>query len=152
MTENLKISVFLVESLKSQQKLAKNVCHFTIQFRSKNLIYFTSYNSISIIKICSCNTPTNLIHFANFPTNRFLVSVRKNISVAPFLDTEKLHYRKKKCSRDVGGEKKLFERRRKLLSGGGLDNFFKVTHYLGFVNCFRNDSHINFLMQCVIMT
>ena len=32
----------------SQQKLAKKITHFTIQFRSKNLIHFTNLNSLDI--------------------------------------------------------------------------------------------------------
>ena len=32
----------------SQQKLAKKITHFTIQFRSKNLIHFTNLNSLEI--------------------------------------------------------------------------------------------------------
>ena len=32
----------------SQQKLAKKITHFTIQFRSKNLTHFTNLNSLDI--------------------------------------------------------------------------------------------------------
>ena len=32
----------------SQQKLAKNITHFTIEFRSKNLTHFTNLNSLDI--------------------------------------------------------------------------------------------------------
>ena len=47
------IRVFLVFRLysrksQSQQKLAKKITHFTIQFRSKNLTHFTNLNSLDI--------------------------------------------------------------------------------------------------------
>ena len=40
------ISYFLVESLKPKKDQKKKITHFTIQFRSKNLIHFTSLASL----------------------------------------------------------------------------------------------------------
>ena len=42
--------IFRLSSRKSQsqQKLAKKITHFTIQFRSKNLTHFTNLNSLDI--------------------------------------------------------------------------------------------------------
>ena len=63
----------------SQRKLATTITHFTIQFRSKNLTYFTNLNSLDI---------ENNTFFINLPENMFLPGVRNNICTAPFLDVE----------------------------------------------------------------
>ena len=57
----------------SQQKLAKKVTHFIIQFRSKNLTRFTNLNSRTI---CSRNASKTLSDFTNFPENIFLFGFR----------------------------------------------------------------------------
>ena len=49
----------------SQQKVAKNPTHFTIQFFSKTL--------------------------TNFPAKIFLFGVRKDLCTAPFMDAQELH-------------------------------------------------------------
>ena len=72
---------FSCKKFQSQQKPAKKVTHFTIQFHAKNLTLFTSLNSLNIIKIYSCNTAKN----------RFLVGVRKCFCTASFLDAQELH-------------------------------------------------------------
>ena len=65
---------------RSHQKLAKMISHFTIQFRSKNLIHFTNLKSPVIENnICSRNTVKNLSHFADFQAIMFLFVVRKMI-------------------------------------------------------------------------
>ena len=56
---------FFSKKSQSQQKLAKKITHFTIQFRPKNL--------------------------RNVSANMFLFGVRKNICTAPFLDAQELH-------------------------------------------------------------
>ena len=56
---------FSSKKSQSQQKLAKKVTHFTIQFHSKNL--------------------------TNIPANMYLLGVRKNICTAPFLDAQELY-------------------------------------------------------------
>ena len=77
--------LFIFSSRKSQsrQKLAKNVTHFTVQFRSKDLIHFTNLNSLEIM--CSGNTVKVLSDFTNFPANIFLFSVRKTFGLHHFL-------------------------------------------------------------------
>ena len=69
--------LFLVRSSnrksQSQQKLAKKVTHFIIQFRSKNLTRFTNLNSRTI---CSRNASKTLSDFTNFPENIFLFGFR----------------------------------------------------------------------------
>ena len=49
-SSNFFFLIFRLSSRKSQyqQKLAKKITHFTIQFRSKNLIHFTNLNSLDI--------------------------------------------------------------------------------------------------------
>ena len=46
----LLISDFQAESPKNQQKLAKKITDFTIQFRSKDLTHFTNLISLNIVK------------------------------------------------------------------------------------------------------
>ena len=74
----------------SQRKLAKKITHFTIQLRSKNVIYFTNLNSLDIENNMSPNTaktPSDPF-FINLPENMFLSGVRNNICTALFLDVE----------------------------------------------------------------
>ena len=82
---------FSTRKSESQQKLAKKITHFTLQFCSKNLTHFTNLNSLDTI--CSRNTARNLSDFTNFPANMFLFvfGVRKNICSASFLDTQEPH-------------------------------------------------------------
>ena len=69
----------------SQQKLAKKITHFTIQFHSTILRTSTHFT----LKIMSSrNTAKSLSDFANFPADMFLFGVRKNICTAPFLDAQ----------------------------------------------------------------
>ena len=88
------IRVFLFQNL--QQKISKpikpgkKITHFTIQFRSKNLVHFTNRNSFEIEIICSQNTTKKRSHYTDFPANMFLFSIRKNICTSPFPDTQEL--------------------------------------------------------------
>ena len=41
---------FFARNFQNQQKLAKKIAHFTIQFRSKNRNHFLNLNSLNIIK------------------------------------------------------------------------------------------------------
>ena len=59
----------------SQQKLAKKITHFEIQFRSKNLTHFRDLNSFNIINKILQHSQTP--YFIYFPANMFLVGVRK---------------------------------------------------------------------------
>ena len=58
----------------SQQKLAKNITHFAIQFRPKNLTHFTNLNSLDIEKSMLSQHSQSLSHFINFRANIWLVS------------------------------------------------------------------------------
>ena len=69
----------------------------------------------------------------------FLVGVRKSIRTAPFLKAKELYFRSTwKASvcifEYISVRKFLFQWRRKLLSGGGLNNFLKTAHFL---ECFK---------------
>ena len=76
----------------SQQKLAKKMTHFTIEFCWKNLIHFTlrTPTHLTLKTICSGDTAKNLCDFTKFPANMFLFCVRKNICTAPYLDAQEL--------------------------------------------------------------
>ena len=121
----------------SQQKLAKKVTHFTIQFHSKNLIYFTNYTLLNIVKIMLRQCSKNLTHFTNFPANMFLVGVRKNICTAPFLDAQELHSRstwKQMTAYSWFPQENVCSRNAvSFLSGGGL----KASRYLCLVKYFK---------------
>ena len=85
---------FRFSSRKSQrqQKLAKKITNFTIQFRSKNITHFTNLNSLDIENNMLPNTAKNLPDFKDFPADMFLLGVRENICTAIFLDTQELHF------------------------------------------------------------
>ena len=95
----------------------------TIQFRLKNLI--TRISTLLKLKlICSQSTGKKLCHFANFPANMFLFGVRKNICTALFPDAQELLYWSTLKANFciflyISLRKFLFQRRSKILSGGG---------------------------------
>ena len=84
---------FFNRKTQSQQKLAKKITHFTTQFHSKNLIYFTNLNSLNIVKNLLPQHSWKPIQFTNFAANMFLIDVRKKIYTASFLGTQELHSR-----------------------------------------------------------
>ena len=84
------IKIFSQKSL-CQQKLAKMITQFTIQFRLKNLTRFTTSSYLTLKIICFRNTVKNLSEFTIFPANMLLFGVRKNICAAPFLDAQELY-------------------------------------------------------------
>ena len=133
---------FSSRNSQSQQKLVKKINHFTIHFHSISLTYFTNLNSLNILKNIFPQHSEKTTHFTNFLAQMFLVGARKNIWTAPFLDAQRFHFR--------GTGKTyvsiflyvfvimfLFQRRRKLLFGGGLNNAFTVARCLGLVKCFK---------------
>ena len=74
-------------------KTYKKIPHFTIKFRSKNLIYFTNFDSFNFAKNILLQHSLKSTHFANFPTNMILVGIRKNICTGPFPDAQELRSR-----------------------------------------------------------
>ena len=51
-----------------QQKLAKRITHFKMQFHSKNLTHFTNLNSLNIVKNILLQH-SQKTQFTNFPAN-----------------------------------------------------------------------------------
>ena len=74
----------------SQQKLAKKITHFIMQFSKTSLILRTSTH-LALKIICSHNIDINLSDFTKFLANRFLFGVTKNICTAPLIDAHELH-------------------------------------------------------------
>ena len=77
---------FQIFSRKSpeQEKLEKNIIHFTIPSRSKKLAYFRDLNSLNIVKNILPQLNQKPTHFTTFPAN---------ICTAPFVDAQELHSR-----------------------------------------------------------
>ena len=113
--------------------------HFTIQFHSKSLTCFTNLNSLNSVIIYSRkhNIPT---HFTNCAAYMFVVGVKRNICIVPFLDVQELHCRSSWKANVcmfliISVRKFFFQRCKKLLSGGGLNDILKVACCLGLVKC-----------------
>ena len=62
----------------------------TVQLKKFHLFYEPQLTQHSK-KIYSRSIAKNLTQFTNFPTNMYLVGVRKNICTAPFLYTQEMH-------------------------------------------------------------
>ena len=112
----------------SQQKLAKKITHFTIQFCSKNLSHFTNLNSLDIENNILSQHSQNLFDFINFQQICFwfLFGVRKNICTAPFLGAKELNswstLKANVCIfLYISLRNLLFQRRNKVFSGKGWD-------------------------------
>ena len=89
-------------------------------------------NSLNLQRIYFWNTAKNTTHFRNFSAN---------ICVAPFLDAQELHSRSTlKANVCILLYNSiiifLFQRLRKLLTGGRLNNFFKAARSLSLVKFF----------------
>ena len=132
---------FFSRESQSQQKLPKKATHFTIQFRSKNLIIWTSTH-LTLKIICCCNTAKNLSEFTkNFPANMFLFGVRKNHLHSTVCWCPKLHYwstlkTNVRLFLHISVRKDVV--RFSLIGGwvgGKLNNFIKGARFLGLVKC-----------------
>ena len=117
--------------------------YFTIQFCWKNLTHFTKLNSLDIENNILPQNSQQPLWLYKFPANMFLFGVRKNIYTAPFSDAQELHSENTLKANVcvflyISVRKLLFQRRRKILSGGAriggrLNNFLKAAHYLGLI-------------------
>ena len=110
----------------SQQKLAKKITHFTIQFRSKNLTHFTNLNSLDIENNMLSQHSQKPFWLYKFSANMFLFGVRKNICTPPFLDAQELHswstLKANVCIfLYISLRNLLFQRRSKVFSGKSWD-------------------------------
>ena len=75
----------------SQQKLAKKITRFTIQFCSKTLAYFTSLNPLNTVRSIlpeHSQKPYSLYKFSRHVSGWYQ---KKNICTALFLDAQELH-------------------------------------------------------------
>ena len=135
----------------SQQKLARKITHFTIQFYSKNLTHFTNLNSLDIENNMLPQHDQKPFWLYKFSSKHISVWCQKKhlgctISwrqrTAFFKHFEKanvcifLYISVRKC---------LFQRRSKILSEGErvglgigemLNNFLKAARWLGLIKCF----------------
>ena len=93
-------SIFRFSSRKSQsqQKLAKNITHFTMQFRSKNLTHFRNFNSFDIENNMLPQHSQKPFWGYKFSSKHFSVwcqkkkkKKKKSFCAAPFLDAQELH-------------------------------------------------------------
>ena len=84
-------SRFSSRKYQSQQKLAKEITHSTIQFCSKNLTHFTNLNLLDIENNMLSQHSQKAFWLYKFSADVFLFGVRKNICTAPFLDAQELH-------------------------------------------------------------
>ena len=123
----LLISDFLTESFKANKNWQKRHPFYnTFSFKKPHLVSTHS----TIWKIYSRNTAENP-----------LIDVRKNICTAPFLDVQELHsqstWKPNVCiSLYISVQKYLFQRRRKILSGGKLINLLKAPRCLSLAKWF----------------
>ena len=70
----------------SQQKLAKKITHFTIEFCSKSLTHVTHLSSLDIENNMLSQHSRKPFWLYKFSASLFLFGVRKNICTPPFLD------------------------------------------------------------------
>ena len=132
----------------SQQKLAKKITHFTIQFCSKNFTHFANLNSLKMI--CSLSTAKNLSDFTNLEQTCFYLVSEKIFALHHF-------FTPKNCILEtlwkyisvlnvciflyISLRKILFQRRSKGCDGEGrgvgrLNNFLKAACCLSLAQCF----------------
>ena len=76
----------------SQQKLAKKITYFTVQFCLKNLTHFTTLNSFDIENNMLSQHSQKPLWLYKFLSSMFPFGPRKNICTAPFLDAQELHF------------------------------------------------------------
>ena len=104
---------FSCRKSQSQQKLAKKITHFTIQFCSKNLTHFTNLNSFDIENNMLSQHSQKPLWLYKFYAKHFSVWCQKSICTAPFLDAQERH------SWSTLKRNLFFSRRSKVLSGKG---------------------------------
>ena len=123
MIKNFRSGVYLLISgrkSESQQKLPKKITYFTRQFRSKNLTHFTNLNSLNIIKnILPQHSQKHASGWCQKKSFTLHNCRRQRTAFLEHLERKCLYIPVNLCS------KILFQERRKLLSGGGLNNFLQ---------------------------
>ena len=107
----------------SQQKLAKKIAHFTIQFRSKNLTHLTNLNSLDIENKIQPQRSQKTFWLYKFPTKHVSVWFQKQYLHCTIFwrpRTAVLKHFESKCLyiSIYSLRKFLFQKRNKVLSGG----------------------------------
>ena len=112
LSECLFYSKFSSKESRSQERLAKKITHFTIQFRSKTSLLLRASTHFTLNIKCSRNTAKNLSHFTNFPANMFLFDARCHlhctISWRPSTTAFLMHFESKCLYISVYLSKKIF--------------------------------------------
>ena len=108
----------------SQQKLAKKITYFTIQFCSKSFAHFTNLSSLNAIK--------NIATLAT-AKNMSLVGVRKNIRTTPFNPKKNCIFVAPANQMSVYSCESLFE----AFIWWGLNIFLHVNRCLRLLKCFK---------------
>ena len=88
------------------------------------------------------NTAKSLLTLQMFQQKCFWLISEKNISTAPFLDVQELHSQSTSKANlciflYISARKLWFQRHRKFLSGGTLNNFLRAVRCMGLANCFK---------------
>ena len=141
------IPEFVAENLKANKSQRKISLILQYSFVQKTTVISQISTLMKLKTKCSQNTAKKLSQFTNFPANKFLFGVRKNICTAPFPDaTELLSWSTLKANvcifLCISQRKVFFQRRSKILSGGmggwgdWMNNFLKAARCLALVKCF----------------
>ena len=131
----------------SQQKLAKKITHFTIQFRSKNLTHFTNLNSFEIENNMLPKHSQKTFSVYKFSSKHVSVWCQKKHLHCTFLDAQELHFSSSLKANVciflyISVKDILFQRRSKILCRGGWfglrqNDFHKVARCLGLANALQ---------------
>ena len=132
---------FSSRKFQSQAKLAKNITYFTIQFCSKCLTHYINLNPLKFLKMYSRNTAKNNIHFKI--SSKHVSGWCQKSHLHCFISRRQRtafskHYKANvRIFMYIPVRKVLFQRRGKLLSRGGLNNFLKTARCFGLEKCFK---------------
>ena len=110
----------------------RKITHFAIQFRSKNVTHFKNLKSLKSIKnILPQHSQKHISGWCQKKKLHSTISRRPRIAFSELLESKCLY---------ISVRTFLLQRRKKLLSGGGLNNFCQADGSLGLVKCFSNFS------------
>ena len=119
--------------------------HNTVPNKKPCWGYLTNLNSLNIVKniLPPAAQSNTLLNLQIFQQKCFWLVSEKRICDLPFLDVQEIHFQgtwqENVCIfLYISVRKLLFQRRRKLLSGGGLNNFLKIARCFGLEKCFKN--------------
>ena len=135
------ISDFPAESLKANKNQQKRSLVLQYSFAQKPSLFYEPQPTQYCKKYTSRTQPKTLLTLQIFQTCFWLVS-KKNICTALFLDAQELHSQSTQKANVfiflyISVKYILFQRCRKLLSGGGLNHFSKAASCLSLVKFFE---------------